>query len=129
MTVSRADAERNLRGFLEKHGREGFLKLLLTNYLFELAMYYLHSGKNPAAQIREDTGYRFYVDGRNRAYTADQIEEFKRDLRKECEKKAAVIVRRLTEMKLVGRLTEDFMADPNVARLVQEAFESMTQKT
>lgn len=51
MTTSKADAERNLKEFLDKYGREGFLRLLLTNYLFELAMYYLHTDKNPAAQV------------------------------------------------------------------------------
>jgi hypothetical protein len=129
MTVNKAEAESNLRGFLEKHGREGFLRLLLTNYLFELAMYYLHTEKNTAANIREDTGYRFYVDGQNRTYGAEEIEKFKRDLRQECRKKAVVVVQKLADMNLVARLTEDYMTDPKVAQLVQEAFESITQRT
>jgi hypothetical protein len=129
MTTSKADAERNLKEFLEAHGREGFLRLLLTNYLFELAMYYLHTGKNPAAQVTEDTGYRFYVGGRERVYKPDEIDRFKQDLRGECEKKAILIVEKLGKMELLEKLDKDFMADPRVAKLVQEAFESMTQKT
>ena len=129
MVTSKADLEKNLQEFLKKHGREGFLRLLLTNYLFELTMYYLHSEKNPEAQVREDTGYRFYVDDKDRVYEPKQIEQFKLDLRRECEKKAVLIVKNLKEMRLLEKLDEDFMADPRIAKLVQEAFKSITQKT
>jgi len=129
MATSKADAERNLKEFLDKHGREGFLKLLLTNYLFDLAQYYLHTEKNPAVKVREDTGYRFYVGGRERVYKPGEIEQFKQDLRRECEKKALLIIENLKKMELLEKLDGDFMADPKVAKLVQEAFESITQKT
>jgi len=129
MTITKADAERNLQEFLQAHGKEGFLSLLLTNYLFELAMYYLHSEKNPAAQVREDTGYRFYVDGQDRVYRPEQIEQFKHDLRAECEKKVLLIIEKLKQMELLDKISEDLMADPKLVELVQEAFGSITQKT
>lgn len=129
MVTNKSSAESNLREFFEKHGREGFLKLLLTNYLFELAMYYLHSEKNPAAQVSEDTSYRFYVDGRERVYPPEQIERFKRDLRAECKKKATLVVETLRKMGLIERLSEDVMAEPKVSELVQKAFESITKRT
>jgi hypothetical protein len=129
MTTSKADAEKNLNEFFRAHGREGFLRLLLTNYLFELVMYYLHTGKNPAFQVREDTSYRFYVDGKDRVYNSDEIERFRNDLRTECEKKGILIIQTLEEMKLLNILDEDFIAHPQVAKLVQEAFESLTRKT
>ena len=129
MVTNKARAESNLREFLEKHGREGFLKLLLTNYLFELAMYYLHSEKNPSAQVMEDTSYRFFVDGRERVYPPEQIDRFKRDLRAECGKKAALVVETLRKMELVERLSEEVLAEPEVAELVQKAFESITKRT
>lgn len=126
---SKTDAEAKLQQFLSKHGREGFLKLLLTNYLFELAMYYLHSEKNPAAQIREDTGYRFYVDSQEKVYPPEEIERFKNDLRAECKKKAAVIVANLRKMEILDKLGEDITQNPAVVELVQKAFESITQRT
>jgi len=122
-------AESNLREFMKKHGREGFVKLLLTNYLFELVMYYLHSGKNPSAQVSEDTSYRFYVDGQERVYPPEQIERFKRDLRFECQKKASLVVKTLREMDLIEKLSANFMEEPRVARLMQRAFKSITQRT
>lgn len=127
--TSKTDAESNIQHFIKTHGREGFLELFLTNYLFELVMYYLHSEKNPSAQIREDTSYTFYVGAREQAYSSEQIEEFKRDLRAECRKKARLIVERLKEMKLLERLSKDVMAEPEVAKLVQRAFGSITQRT
>lgn len=128
MTTTKADAEKNLREFLDKHGKDGFLRLLLTNYLFELAMYYLHAEKNPPA-VKEDTSYRFYVDGKEHAYPPEAIEHFKQDLRKECKKKALLIIENLKKMEILEKLDTDFIADPKVAKLVQEAFESLTQKT
>jgi len=125
MTTTKADAERNLKEFLDQHGRRGFLRLLLTNYLFELAMYYLHTEKNPV--VKEDTGYRFYVDGKERVYKPDEIERFKQDLRRACEKKALLIIENLKKMEILEKVDTDFMADPKVAKLVQEAFESLTQ--
>lgn len=127
--ASKIDAESNIQKFLRRHGREGFLELFLTNYLFELVMYYLRSEKNPSAQIREDTSYTFYVGGREQAYSPEQIEEFKRDLRAECRKRAILIVAEIKEMKLLERLTEDVMAEPEVAKLVQRAFKSITRRT
>jgi hypothetical protein len=126
---SKTDVEAKLREFLDKHGQVGFLKLLLTNYLFELAMYYLHSEKNPAAQIREDTSYRFYVDGQEKVYAPEEIERFRSDLRIECKKKAAVIVENLREMGVLDKLGEDITKNPAVAEQVQKAFESITQRT
>jgi hypothetical protein len=79
--------------------------------------------------VREDTRYRFYVGGKDRVYKPEEIEQFKNDLRVECEKKAALIIRTLKEMQLFEKLGENLMADPQVAKLVQEAFESLTQKT
>lgn len=92
-------------------------------------MYYLHSEKNLAAQIREDTSYRFYVDGQERAYPPEQIESFKNDLRTECKKKAAVIVENLRKMNVLDKLAEDITQNPTVAKLVEQAFESITRRT
>jgi hypothetical protein len=125
LSVDRTSAEANIGDFLEKHGKAGFLKLLLTNYLFELVMYYLHSEKNPGGGIKEDTSYRFYVNGRERVYTPVQIERFKRDLRLECSRKADLIVRELENGRLIDKLTEDFIRNPEVAQLVDQALESV----
>jgi hypothetical protein len=127
--TQKANAEAKVQEFLDKHGKEGFFKLFLTNYLFELAMYYLHSEKNPAAQIKEDTSYVFYMGGQERVYPAEELEKFKRDLRVECQKKASLIVENLKEKGILEKLSENIVEDPTVAELVQKAFESMTQKT
>ena len=127
--ATKADAEAKVQQFLNKHGREGFFRLFLTNYLFELTMYYLHSEKNPAAQIKEDTSYRFYVDGQERVYSPREVERFKHDLISECRKKAELIVENLKKTEIFERLDQNLMEEPKVAELVQKAFESITQKT
>lgn len=128
MTVTKADAEKNIRKFLEKHGREGFLRLLLTNYLFELVMYYLHTERNKPV-VQEETGYEFYVDGRGRAYAPEQIEQFKKDLRAECARKAESVVAAIKGKELLEKLDQDILSDPEVSKLIQEAFATITRKS
>jgi hypothetical protein len=127
--ANKADAEAKVQQFLDKRGRDGFFILFLTNYLFELAMYYLHSEKNPAYQIREDTSYRFYVDSQERVYSPEETKRFKHDLLKECQKKASLIVDNLKKLGVFDRLSENIIEDPKVNELVQKAFEGITQKT
>jgi len=120
-------AERNLREFLEAQGDGGLVRLLVSNYLFELSLYYLHSGKNPSSGIKEDTGYRFYIDGRDRVLDPEKIEKFKQELRSECEKKAVAVVNKLKEMELFGPLANNRFSDPKVSALLREAFEEITK--
>jgi len=124
VTLTRADVESNIREFLEKYGKEGFLELLLTNYLYELTMYYLHSEKNPPA-VKEDTSYRFYVDGREQVYSSEETDAFRRDLRTECKRKARSMVDGLKEQKLIEKLSWPVSADPEIVSLVTSAFESI----
>jgi len=124
MSATKEDAEKNLKEFLKEHGREGLLELFLTNYLFELVMYYLHSEKNKPA-VNDDTGYRFYVDGRDRVYPAEKIETFKRELKAECQKKAVAIVTIIKEKELLDKLEREILEDPHIAQLASAAFQSM----
>jgi len=124
MTTNKSIAEKNLKEFLEKRGREGFLKLLLKNYLYELAMYYLHSGTRKPA-VSEDTGYQFYVNGTGKAYSPRQIDKFKRDLESECLRKAGQIVAEIKRLGVLESIDRDFLTNPKVAKLVQEAFENI----
>jgi hypothetical protein len=122
MTTNKNTAEKNLKEFLESQGKEGFLKLLLKNYLYELAMYYLHSGKSV---VKEDTGYQFYVDGTGRAYSPSRIEQFKKDLESECLRKASRIVDEIKQLEILENIGKDFLTNTHVARLVQQAFEDI----
>lgn len=127
--TNKTDAEAKVQQFLNEHGKDGFLKLFLTNYLFELAMYYLHSDKNPSVKIKEDTSYRFYVDGQEHVYPPEDLEKFKHDLIIECRKKASLIVQELKKSGAFERLTENVVEDPEVAKLVQIAFQSLRERT
>jgi len=126
MTTDRPNAEKNLKDFLEKHGKEGFLKLLLRNYLYELAMYYLHSGTHKPI-VTEDTGYQFYVDGDGRSYRPEQIAKFKKDLKLECLRKAGQIVDKIRSLGILQDLDKDVLNNPKVVELIQEAFESIVK--
>nr|MDO8100087.1 hypothetical protein [Candidatus Njordarchaeota archaeon] len=124
MTVDEATAEKNLKEFLEKRGRKGFLQLLLKNYLYELLMYYLHSGSSKPS-VKEDTGFEFYVDRTGHAYTASQIEKFKKDLEAECLREAGEIIGEIERLEIIRKWDEGLLTDPAVTKLIQEAFEKI----
>jgi hypothetical protein len=114
--------EGNFKQFIDRHGDEGFLTLLITNYLFELAQYYLHTDKNKSSQIREDTSYRFYVDDKERVYPPETIEQLKLDLKKECQKKAVNVVKYLKERNLIKKLATGKLDDLETLALLDDAF-------
>ena len=122
MSLSKADAEKNLNEFVASHGTDGFVELFLTNYLFELVMYYLQTERSVA---KESTGYRFYVDGRDRVYPAESIEAFKGELRHQCRKKATAIVGVIKNKGLIDRLGQEIVLDREVAQLLVNAFEEI----
>ncbi len=119
-------AEKNLLDFLAQEGREGLATAIVTGYLYELSLYYLHTGKNPPA-VKEDTGYRFYVDGRDRVLTPERIESFKRELRNACEGKAKSLVENLVSEKLFENLGAEERWSSEVTSLLVAAFQKVAE--
>jgi hypothetical protein len=117
-------AEQNVNEFIKKHGKEGFLKLFFTNYLHELVQYYLHSrGKKG-----EDTGLLFYVNFRGRAYSPQELDHFRNDLRRACGEKATQIVQKIKELGILERLGEDPLADPKISRILADSLDEIIKE-
>jgi len=125
LPISKDDAENNLDAFLQKHGREGFLKLFLTNYLQELVLLYLHSRPRKES---DDTSSLFYVNFRGQSYTTSQIDEFKRRLRGECATRAQHIVDNVKDSGFLERLAEDPARNPQVPKELEVAFRSIIKE-
>lgn len=107
MSTNQRRAEVNIQDFVRKHGKAGFLKLLLTNYILELA--------------------RPYV-GRLELASPEQIERFRQELNSECSRRADLIANKLGR-DFPDKLTEGFTRNPMVAHLVDQAFESTIEGT
>lgn len=125
MPISKDDVEHNLKEFLQKYGREGFIKLFLTNYLQELVLLYLHSRPRKES---DDTSSLIYVNFRGRNYTSAQIDDFKKRLRQECATRAEQIVGRIRNSGLLERLSEDPSKDPQVSQELEAAFRSIIKE-
>lgn len=117
-----SNEEKNVKEFMEKYGKEGFLKLFLTNYLYELVMYYIHSS---STKEDEDTGFRFYVNALNKSYSIKEIDQFKKDIRAECSKKADVIIAEIKELGILEELSKDPTSNPKVMELIKKSFEGL----
>lgn len=122
MPISKDDAENNLNEFLKRYGRDGFLKLFLTNYLQELVLLYLHSRPRKES---DDTSSLLYVNFRGQSYTNSQIDDFKKRLRQECATRAEQIVDTVTTSGLLDRLAEDPSENPQVSQELEVAFRSI----
>jgi len=122
--VTEPSAEQNIKEFIAKYGKEGFLKLFFTNYLYELAEYYLHSkGKKG-----EDAGLLFYVDFKGRVYSPQELAQFRNELRKACSERAVWIVQKIRDLGLVEQLGEDPSANPEVSRLLTESLDEILKE-
>jgi hypothetical protein len=99
--------------------------LFLTNYLFELILMYLHS--KPRNE-KDDTSYLFYVNFRGESYSADQIDNFKAALKKECARRAVYIVKIAKESGLLERLGEDPTKDPRISEQLDQVFGSIVKE-
>ena len=117
MTKNQQSIDENFKRFLEKFGKDGFVQLFFTNYLYELLLYYLHS----KGQGEKDTSYSFYYNySQKRIYTPEEIDEFKSNLRKECSKKAESIINELKALNLTFDFT-DPSENSNVAEIIGSA--------
>ena len=122
--MTEPNAEQNIKEFIAKYGKEGFLKLFFTNYLYELAEYYLHSrGKKD-----EDAGLLFYVDFKGRIYSPQELAQFRNDLRKACSERAVRIVQKIRDLGLVEQLGEDPSANPEVSRLLTKSLDEILKE-
>ncbi len=120
-----AFAERNIKEFINKYGLEGFYELLISNYLFELLMYYLHSERNPTSKQNGSASYKFYIDGRERIISTQELEDFSKKLNNECSKIAKVIVSRLDEEDLLKSLHKKGLFSPKIVKLMEETIDSI----
>lgn len=124
MTKRPSEADRNLKEFYSRHGAEGFLQLFLTNYLFELVQYFLHS----EMKGEDDTSITYYINYRGRLYRSKDIDEFEADLKKECGRRAQAIVRRLKEMKIAEQIMREPLMHPKVTELVVQQLETILKE-
>lgn len=121
--TSTADADRNLKEFLNRYGSEGFLKLYFTNYLFELTMHFLHS----KGEGDTDTSQLYYAY-RGKVYTPAEIESFEKELKQECSKRARIVVGLLKEHDLLEKITVESLQDPRISKLLKENLESILEE-
>jgi hypothetical protein len=117
-------AESNITKFFEKYGTEGFLRLYFTNYLFELVMHFLRT-EDPD-DIRYDSSYHYHFL-KDAVVTPEKEEEFRKNIRKECAKKADEIVKYLRKRKLVDKIAVGFYKD-SVAKMVQISLKDILTK-
>lgn len=118
------NADKNLKEFLEKYGEEGFLKLFITNYLFELVNYFLHS----KGEDKNDPSYLMHVNYKGVPYGPQEIDKFNAAIKQECSKRANLIVEELKKTGSLKKFMSEPTADPEVASLLEKAFQSIVKE-
>jgi len=117
--------EKNLRQFMEKFGQDGFLRIYFSKYFYEIADYYLHSKGKKA---EDDSGLLYYFPTKVKLFSPEEIDDFRKNLRVECSKKAVPIVQRIKELGLVEQLRKDSVVSPEIARKIADAIDEILKE-
>jgi hypothetical protein len=115
------NVDENVKEFFARYGEEGFLQLFLTNYLYELIQYFLHSKMSG----EDDLSLLYYVPYQNKIYSLEENEDFENKLRKECQNSAKKIVKELTKSNTITKIGRYPLEHPEVAKLLADEFESI----
>ena len=118
---NKENAEENIKQFIEKHGQKGFLELILSNYLFELIMFYLHTDKSDRAKQDEAASYRFYVNNEEKTFTFEQIDDFKEELKEECNRKAKEMSLLIIEKNTLQKIDESLLLNDEIINMMEES--------
>ena len=101
--ISLSEAEKNIVEFFDKQRIQGFLRLYFTNYLFEIVMQFVRSGRK---ERDLDSAYAYhFVDGK--LVPPEDEKKFKVELRRECRDKAGLIVSKIQERELIEKFGLD----------------------
>lgn len=121
MTKKLNNVDENVKEFFARYGEEGFLQLFLTNYLYELLQYFLHSKMSG----EDDLSLLYYLPYEKKTYSLEETKEFENKLRKECKNSAKKIVKELAKLNLIAKIGRSPLKHPKVAKLLAEEFESI----
>lgn len=117
------NADKNVKKFIEKHGNEGFLKLLYSNYLFDLVTYFLQTKES---KKEENPGYLFFFDLKDKPISPEKLDDFNEKLKKICENQAEKILDSLETTNSVALSLEPF--NKNSQTLLEDAFSRIIKK-
>jgi len=95
---------KNLHDFLEKYGKEGFLKLYFTNLLFEMVKDEIHTRSD---SVKNSPGLQYYFNKEGNYENASKLEEFNKRLKNECMKKSELIVSLVEKKNMISKFGVD----------------------
>lgn len=116
-----SDAEKNIKGFVEKYGTEGFMRVFLSNYLFELILYQLRSEDTTQSY---NSALKFHMKGKDIASLKD-TEAYQDEIKKICAKKAGYIIERLKKEGIVESWEKIQFNDPRISEIIQDSLKEI----
>lgn len=117
-------ADRNFKEFLDRFGNEGLLQLFITNYLYELVQYFLHSRSD--GEI--DTSIEYYLNFKGIRYKAEEIDQFEAELWKDCGERAKKVVLQLKKLDLIKKIAHEPLSHPETADIVINELERVLKE-
>lgn len=102
MHLNESKIQNNIDEFVEQHGVEGFFRLYLQEYLFEL----LYEEVNAASgDPKQDSGIQLHFS--NQVTSDKELQQFKEQLRNQCVSRADRIVERIKNNDTLQPLFEN----------------------
>ena len=116
--MSSSDTEKKMNEFIEKYGYEGYFELFISNYLYELIQYILHS----KSRVRADALVTYYyTDSEGKILPPEEMKTFENELKNKCKLRSKVIVKKLTEINFFDKIHAEPFSDPEFASILQNA--------
>lgn len=119
MQLNENEIQRNIDEFVEAHGVEGFFRLYLREYLFQLLNEEIH-----AATGDEESDSALQLHFSQDVTTDEELEAFEEQLRDQCVDRADELVRRIKEVDQLRPLFEN----ADVELLEREEVEKMIEQ-
>jgi urease gamma subunit len=120
MHLNNEEIQNNIDEFVEEHGVEGFFRLYLREYLFEL----LNEEINAASgDVESDSALQLHFS--QNVTTDKELEEFEEQLREQCATRADELVERIKDSEELRPLFEE----AEVELLQREDVEDMIENS
>lgn len=120
-----SNVERNIKGFFGKYGKEGYIELFLTNYLYEFTMYWLRSEDKRDSY---NSALKFHLKGEDIA-SLKETQDYQVKIKASCSKKAKQIVSKLKVEGLIEKWETIPLEDPKLNKLLQSAIDEVFEST
>lgn len=126
MPLNNTEIQNNIDEFVEAHGVEGFFRVYLREYLFELLNEEIERATD---DVESDSALQLHFS--QKVNTDQELEKFEEQLRNQCANRAGELVEKIKEHPEIAPIFEDgdveLLKHEDVEKMIQNAMHEMIE--